>query len=78
MRLRSAQSFIPVLLSATPVLAEAPVSLTEARLVAHHTIALQDRDGDGCISLKESAGAAVILFQSIDGRSSTTTVRAFA
>ena len=39
---------------------------TVAQSIAHQTIDLQDRDHDGRISLKESAGAALILFGAID------------
>jgi len=43
-----------------------------ARLIAEKTIEIQDRDGDRHISLKESAGASLVLFTSIDKDGSGT------
>ena len=54
-------------LLAVPAAGQAIADPTEAaRSVAHQTIEMQDRDHDGRISLKESAGAALTLFGAID------------
>jgi len=54
-----------VLLSA-PAVAETADQAQDARTIAHKTVQIEDRDHDGQISLKESAGAALILFGTID------------
>lgn len=49
-----------------PAMAATADSTQAARQLADKTIQLQDRDHDGRISLKESAGAAMALFGTID------------
>ena len=49
-----------------PAVAASANSGQTARAIAHKTIELQDRNHDGRISLKESAGAALTLFSAID------------
>jgi hypothetical protein len=46
-----------------------------AQSLASKTMQMQDRDGDGRISLRESAGATVSLFQNIDGDHRAWSVR---
>lgn len=53
-------------LLALPMAAQADEATQVARTIAHKTIQMQDRNHDGRISLKESAGAALNLFGSID------------
>ena len=60
-------SFGALVLLASPVAAKGTADADQAaRAVARQTIQLQDRDHDGRISLKESAGAALSMFYSID------------
>jgi Ca2+-binding EF-hand superfamily protein len=56
-----------VTLTALPLTAQASGHADQvARSIAEQTLQMQDRDSDGRISLKESAGAALSLFQTID------------
>jgi Ca2+-binding EF-hand superfamily protein len=60
-------SFGALVLLASPVAAKGTADADQAaRAIARQTIQLQDRDHDGRISLKESAGAALSMFYSID------------
>ncbi|WP_303830997.1 EF-hand domain-containing protein [Asticcacaulis taihuensis] len=52
--------------------AQADEATQVARAIAHKTIQMQDRNHDGRISLKESAGAALNMFGSIDADQSQT------
>lgn len=65
-------SFCALALLNSPVAAqEARPAEQAARFIAHQTLKLQDRDHDGRISLKESAGAALSLFYAMDTDQST-------
>jgi Ca2+-binding EF-hand superfamily protein len=56
-----------VLLLASPAVSSAQeTSDQSARLIANQAVEMQDRDGDGRISVKESVGAALTLFNAID------------
>jgi Ca2+-binding EF-hand superfamily protein len=59
-------SILAIAVCAFPVDAQDVSAPQGAQLIASKTMQMQDRDGDGRISLKESVGATVALFQSID------------
>lgn len=60
-------SFAALVIFALPTAAETTMDAdSAARSIAHKTVQMQDRDHDQRISLKESAGAALTLFSSID------------